>query len=97
MNEKLLKLARRRESLVMEAEQQRMQLVLIVDTWRAPFALADQGLAAISFIRKHPFWLAGCSAVLLKFLRPSRIGKWLQRGLVAWQLVRKLRSKLLPN
>lgn len=92
MNEKLLNLAQRRESLVMEAAKQRVQLGQAVDAWRAPFALVDQGRVAISFIRKHPIWMAACSAVLLKFLRPSRIGKWLQRGLLAWQVVRKLRS-----
>jgi YqjK-like protein len=92
MNEKLLRLALRRELLMREAEQQRMQLVLIVDTWRAPFAIADQGLAAINFIRKHPIWMFGGGAILLKLLRPSRIGKWFQRGLLAWQIIRKLRS-----
>jgi hypothetical protein len=92
MNKKLLVLALRRESLVLETEQQRMQLAHIVDTWRAPLALADQGLAAIRFIRKHPIWMASCGAFLLKLLRPSRLGKWFQRGLMVWQVIKRLRG-----
>ena len=97
MNEKILKLAKRRELLVIKAEKQRMQLVLILEAWRAPFGLADQGLAAISFIRKHPIWMTSCGVILINLLRPIRIGKWLQRGLLVWQLVRKFRNELLPR
>jgi hypothetical protein len=95
MNEKLLKLAQRRESLVLEAEKQRMQLVQVVDTWRAPLAMADKGLAAINYIKKHPVWMVGGGAILMKVMRPSRIGKWFSRGLVAWQIMRKLQTKYL--
>jgi hypothetical protein len=95
MNEKLLSLARRRESLVLEAEKQRMQLVQVVDIWRAPLALADKGLAAISYIKKHPVWMVGGGALLMKVIRPSRIGKWFSRGLFAWQIMRKLQTKFL--
>ncbi len=90
MNKKLLNLAQRREHLVLEAAKQRAQLVQIVDTWRAPLALADKGFAAISFIKKHPVWMAGGGAILLKVLRPSRVSKWLSRGWIAWQIMRKL-------
>ena len=53
MNKKLLILAQRRERLVSEAAKQRVQLAQAIDVWRGPLALADQGLAAISFIKKH--------------------------------------------
>jgi len=93
MNEKLQKLAQRREKLILESDKQRKQLGQAVEAWRAPLALADKGLAAMATIKKHPLWLAGGSAVLLKLIRPSRIGKWLSRGLVTWQVLRKLQSK----
>jgi YqjK-like protein len=93
MNKKLLKLAKRREYLVAKAENQRMQLAQAVDVWRAPLALADQGLAALSFIKKHPILAAGGSAVLVRLLRKSFIGKWFSRGLFALQIVRKLKSR----
>ena len=93
MNEKLLKLAQRRENLILQCEKQRMQLGQAVEAWQAPLALADKGLTLIATIKKHPLWLAGGSAILLKLIRPSRLGKWLSRGLVAWQVMRKLQSK----
>jgi YqjK-like protein len=90
MNKKLLKLAKRREYLVAKAENQRMQLAQAVDVWRAPLAFADQGLAALGFIKKHPILAAGGSAVLVRLLRKSFIGKWFSRGLFALQIVSKL-------
>jgi YqjK-like protein len=93
MNKKLLTLAQRRECLLLEAEAQRLHLAQAIDAWRAPLALADHGLVAIRFLKEHPVWLACGSAILLKLVRPSRIGKWLSRGLFALQLVRKLQSK----
>ena len=94
MNEKLLKLAQRREHLVLEAAKQRVQLAQAVEVWREPLALADQGLAAISYIKKHPILIAASSAVLVRLLRKSFIGKWLGRGMMAWQFVRKLQDRL---
>lgn len=95
MNKKLLKLAQRRERLVSEAETQRMKLVQTVDTLRPALAMVDKGLAAIRYIKAHPLLMAGSGAVLMKVLRPSRIGKWFGRGLFAWQMVRKLQNKFL--
>lgn len=95
MNKKLLKLAQRRERLVSEADKQRMQLVQTVDTLRPALAMVDKGLAAIRYIKAHPLLMAGSGAVLMKVLRPSRIGKWFGRGLFAWQMVRKLQNKFL--
>ena len=95
MNENLLKLARRREHLVLEAAKQRVQLAQAVEVWREPLALAEQGLAAISFIKKHPILMAASTAVLVRLVRKSFMGKWLGRGMMAWQLVRKVQSKFL--
>ena len=94
MNEDLLKLARRREYLVSEAAKQRVHLAQAVEAWREPLALAEQGLAAISYIKKHPILIAASSAVLVRLLRKSFIGKWLGRGMMAWQFVRKLQDRL---
>ena len=95
MNKKLLKLAQRRERLVSEAAEQRVQLAQAVEAWSTPLALLDQGLAAIRFIKKHPILMAGSAAVLVRLVRKSFIGKWFGRGMMAWQLVRKLQSKFL--
>lgn len=95
MNEKLLKLAQRREHLVLEAAKQRVQLAQAVEVWREPLALAEQGLAAIRLIKKHPILMATSTAVLVRLVRKSFMGKWLGRGMMAWRLVRKLQSRFL--
>lgn len=89
MNQKLLRLAQRREHLVAQAEAQRTALAQNVEPWRIPLALADQGLAALHFIKGHPAWVVG-GGVLLATLRPGWVGKWLRRGWLAWQVMHKL-------
>lgn len=89
MNEKLIRLAERRECLVAQAAVQRIALAQNAEPWRAPLARVDQGLAALRFIKSHPTWIVG-SVVLLAALRPGRIGKWLRGGWVTWQMMQKL-------
>ena len=91
MNDKLIRLAERRERLVAQAAAQRMALAQNIEPWRTPLARADQGLAALRYIKNHPAWIVG-GVALLAILRPSRIGKWLGRGWVTWQMMRKLRG-----
>jgi YqjK-like protein len=95
MHKKLQNIAQRRAQLIEKSAQQRLQLAQISAQWRTPLAYADKGLALINLVKKHPIWVAGGSALILKLLRPKRIGKWLGRGLTAWQIARKLRSKFL--
>lgn len=89
MNKKRLRLAERRERLVAQASAQRAALAENVEPWRMPLALADQGLSALRYIRRHPEWIAGI-VVLIAALRPRRAGKWLGRGWVTWQVMHKL-------
>ena len=92
MNEKLIRLAERRERLVAQAAAQRMTLAQNIEPWRNPLARADQGLAALRYIKNHPAWIVG-GAILLAVLRPGRVGKWLGRGWVTWQMIHKLRGR----
>lgn len=95
MNRKLHILAQRRERLLLEAAQQRLQLAQAIEAWRGPLALANQGLATISFIKNHPFYVAGISVVFVRLFRKSFIGRWFSRGKIALQLVQKLQSGFL--
>jgi len=54
MNEKLIRLAGRRERLVAQAAAQRMALAQNIEPWRKPLARADQRLAALRYIKRHP-------------------------------------------
>lgn len=93
MTKKLQILGQRRERLVLEAAKQRVQLAQTVDVWRAPLALADQGLAALDFIKKYPVLTVASSAVLMRLVKKSFIGKWFGRGMMAWQFARNLQNK----
>ncbi|MDP2110655.1 MAG: YqjK-like family protein [Thiobacillus sp.] len=97
MNEKLIRLAERREHLIAQAAAQRSALAQNIEPWRRPLARVDQGLAVLRKIKRHPAWIAG-GVALLAALRPGRaraagVGKWLTRGWATWQLVRKLRGR----
>ncbi|MDO9272473.1 MAG: YqjK-like family protein [Rugosibacter sp.] len=97
MNE-LTRLAARREQLIAQAAAQRMALAQSIEPWRAPLALADQGLVVVRLIKSRPAWLVGAAALFLAVLRPAglrsgHIGKWLRRGWVTWQIVQNLSRK----
>lgn len=92
MNDKLIRLRQRRERLIAQIAMQRLTLAQTVASMRTPIALADRGLAVLRFIKRHPVLLAG-AGMLLGALRPSRVGKWLRGGWLAWQFMRKLRRR----
>lgn len=85
-------LAERRERLLAQAAQQRATLAHDVEPWRIPLALADQGLNALRYIKRHPVLLIGGVAVLA-MLRPDRGWLWLRRGWLTWQVVNRLRRE----
>ena len=92
MNGKLTRLAERRSLLIAQAAAQRTALATGMTPWRARLALADKGIAAVRYVRSRPALVLGV-ALLVAALRPRRAGTWLQRGLLAWQIGRRLRSR----
>lgn len=92
MKAKLIRLAERRERLIAQAAAQRTALAQSIQPWRVPLALADHGISALRIIKSHPALLAG-GVALIGILRPVRMGKWLQRGWLGWQIFNKLRGK----
>lgn len=92
MNGRLTRLADRRRLLVAQAAVQRTALASNMAPWRARLALADRGIAALRYVRSHPALMVG-AALLLAALRPRRVGKWLPRGWLAWQIGRRLRRR----
>lgn len=93
MNKKLIHLAERRSLLVKQAAAQRSGLAFNLAPWQARLSWVDRGLAGVTYMRSHPFWVAGSALVLVAVLRPLRATKWLQRGWLIWQLGRRLRSR----
>lgn len=92
MSKKLIRLAERRNQLVTQAAAQRTALAHDLEPWRARLTLADQGIAAIQYVRRHPALWVG-AAFLLAVVSPRRVGIWLQRGWVAWQIGRRVRGR----
>jgi len=92
MNGKLTRLAERRRLMIAQAAAQRTALATDMTPWRSRLALADKGIAAVRYVRSHPALIVG-AALLVAALRPRRAGTWLQRGLLAWQIGRRLRSR----
>lgn len=91
MSRELQRLAERRNRLVTQAATQRMVLARQMTPWRPRFALADRGIAAVRYARRHPALLAGLG-LLATALRSRFSSVWLQRGLVLWQIARSLRQ-----
>ncbi len=90
MNNKRAQLAARRRYLVAQAADQRTALALNMEPWRARLTVVDRGVAVLRYIGRTPVLMVG-AAFFLVALRPRRIGKWLQRGLMVWQIERRLR------
>lgn len=89
MNKKLVRLTERRRLLIAQAEAQRTALAHNLAPWRARLALVDRGIATVRYVRSRPgLLLAG--ALLVAALRPRRVGTWLQRGWLAWQIRQRL-------
>ncbi|MBZ0067317.1 MAG: YqjK-like family protein [Thiobacillus sp.] len=89
MNKKSIRLAERRSLLIAQAEAQRTALAHNLAPWRARLALADRGIAAVRYVRNRPGLLLA-AALVVAALRPRRLGTWLQRGWLAWQIRRRL-------
>ncbi|MDD4881737.1 MAG: YqjK-like family protein [Gallionellaceae bacterium] len=92
MNNKLSLLAERREQLVAQAAAQRTALAQSIEPWRTPLTWVDLGLDALRILKRRPVWVVG-GVAMLAAMRLNRVGKWLRRGWITWQVVQKLRSR----
>lgn len=86
-------LALRRQRLQWEAQSQRQELARHLGPFLPAFTAVDKVRAGARFLKQHPGWLAA-GAVAIAVLRPRGAWRWGRRGLVAWQLWRKLQDRL---
>ncbi|MDP1660095.1 MAG: YqjK-like family protein [Methylotenera sp.] len=96
MKRKLALISQRREQLTDQATKQRTALAEEMEHLRPTLSLADRGLSIARYVKQHPSITIG-SAALLGILRPTRVGKWLQRGWGAFLLARNLRNWLIKS
>jgi hypothetical protein len=84
MNPRLAEIHARRALLVARSAVQRDALEVIVQRWRAPVGLVDQGLRLVHYARAHPGAVLLAVAALLA-LSPRRTLRWARRGVLAWR------------
>jgi len=65
MNKQMLEVMQRRGELLSRIATQREQIAGMGARWQAPLAVADQGLAAMRFLRSNPVLVAGVAALLV--------------------------------
>ncbi|MFZ3017184.1 MAG: YqjK-like family protein [Gallionella sp.] len=88
MNEKMLAVMQRRGELLAKIASQREQAAQVGARWRAPLAVADQGLAVLRFMRARPLLVAGVAALLV-WRRRGALGA-IKMGWRAWKGYRYL-------
>lgn len=92
MNNRIIQLAKRRTVLTAKIENQRMALAEAISPFRGAFSLADKGLHALSYLRKHPVVVAG----IVSFVVATRPKRWLfmlEKGWLVWRLLLAARRK----
>lgn len=91
MTERLAAIRKRRDALVARAEAQRQTLGSLSQRWRRTISLADTGLTLARQLRAH--WVTvAAGTTLLTFVGRGRLGIWIGRIWMGWELYRSLRE-----
>ena len=93
MSPRQVELALKKQRLQIRSAALRDEFAAYAAGWAPAFALADRGRAALRWLRRHPLLPVAVLAAVLA-VRPRMVLRWAQRGFVAWQALRKLRSML---
>jgi hypothetical protein len=91
VNPELLELALAKQRLQLQSASQRDALVAAAAQMAPLFAAADAVREGVSWLRRHPQWLAG-AVVAIAVARPGRVLRWAGRVLVAVRAWRSLRA-----
>ena len=84
---------RKRGELVARIAAQREQVTLASARWKAPLAVADQGLAAVRYVRSHPLFLVGVAGVVaLLAIRRNSVIVVAGTALRLWNLYNSTRN-----
>ena len=89
MNKKLALLTERRQRLILQAAEQRIELAQKIAPLHQSIVFAETGLAAVQYVKKHPILMLG-GTTLFALLRATRLGSWLQSGWVVFEIARNL-------
>jgi small neutral amino acid transporter SnatA (MarC family) len=84
VNRRLAQIQVRRERLLAKAAAQRDEVTLLLSPWATPLAVADRGVAVVTYVRAHPS-LALVAVAALVVLSPKRAFRWARTGFAAWR------------
>jgi len=97
MNNSLVTLAKKRQRLVEEAQMQRVVVANQLQAWHKPISMLDYAINMLRYVKQHPVLVASGGSALLTMFKPNALSLWLQRGLLAWQILSKFRKKQQNN
>lgn len=89
--ERLIEIARRKESLIAASARARAGLAAEFRAWQRPIDVIDHGIAAGRFLKAHPV-AVGLTAVVVAVLGRRSLLRWAGRGLVVWRSWRALQT-----
>lgn len=84
----------RRARLLVKIAQQRGELADSVEPWRGPLTLADHVVDAARWVRRNPIMAVAGGVAFVLTARQRGMIVLLQRGLVAWQVARRVKALL---
>jgi small neutral amino acid transporter SnatA (MarC family) len=87
VNRRLAQIRVRRERLLAKAAAQRDEVALLLSPWATPLAVADRGVAAVTYVRAHPSVVLVAAAAFV-VLSPKRAYRWARTGFAAWRAYR---------
>lgn len=97
MNNSLVTLAKKRQRLVEESQMQRVAVANQLQAWHKPISMLDYAINMLRYVKQHPVLVASGGSALLSMFKPNALSLWLQRGLLAWQILSKFRKKQQNN
>ena len=97
MNNSLVTLAKKRQHLVEESQMQRVAVANQLQAWHKPISMLDYAINMLRYVKQHPILVASGGSALLSMFKPNALSLWLQRGLLAWQILSKFRKKQQNN
>jgi hypothetical protein len=92
MSEPSPSLSARRARLLAKIAQQRGELAASVEPWQTPLSMADHVVDAARWVRRNPIMAVAGGAIFVLTARQRGITVMLRRGLIAWQMTRRLRA-----
>jgi hypothetical protein len=91
MSPREVELALKKQRLQMQSAALRVRFMRQTQAFAPTFAAFDQVRAGYGWLRQRPYIWVG-AAVALAVVKPRVAWRWLKRGVLAWQTVRRVRG-----